>query len=77
MALKKTFHEAFTKFFEEPTRDKLRELLKNNVGELDNLDFKESFPAKDKLAKHLLAMANVMGSGLPLAFEKVFHRKIA
>jgi len=50
MSIKKTFHEAFTKFFEEPTRDKLRELLKNNVGELDNLDFKESFPAKDKLA---------------------------
>jgi predicted HTH transcriptional regulator len=64
MALNKNFHEAFTKFFEEPTRDKFRELLKNNVGELDNLDFKQCLPVKDKLAKHLLAMANSNGGAI-------------
>jgi hypothetical protein len=70
MAHKKTIHESFAKFFEKPTRDRLRELLKNNVGELDNLDFKESFPEKEKLAKHILAIANSKGGVIIVGQKK-------
>lgn len=54
--------EAFSKFFEEPTRDKLRTLLRDHSGENDFLDFKEEWPKETKLAKHVLAFAN-LGNG--------------
>lgn len=56
--LEKSFQERMVRFFEEPTRDKLREVIRDNLGELDNLDFKGEWPEKSKLAKHLLAFAN-------------------
>lgn len=37
----KKLHESITKFFEDPTRDKFRELVQFNTGEYDNLDFKK------------------------------------
>jgi hypothetical protein len=40
-AKRKSLNEEFVKFFENPTREGLRALLKNNFGELPNLDFKE------------------------------------
>ncbi|WP_334191151.1 ATP-binding protein (plasmid) [Synechococcus elongatus PCC 11801] len=61
MTIPKKQHEAFAKFFEEPTRVALRNLLKDNIGETDNLDFKEAWPESTKLAKHILAMANSGG----------------
>lgn len=57
----RALHEDFAKFFEAPTRELLRDVLKRNVGEADDLDFKEMWPAPDKVAKHLLAMANSNG----------------
>jgi hypothetical protein len=42
-AKRKTLNEEFAKFYESPTREGLRELLKNNSGELPNLDFKEDW----------------------------------
>ncbi len=57
----KGFKEAFAKFFENPTREGLRELLKENVGELDQLDFKESWDCLKKLPRHVLALANSGG----------------
>ena len=51
--------ESFAKFLEQPTREGLRDLLKNNFGELDILDFKADWPQNiKKMAKHLLAFAN-------------------
>lgn len=57
----KSVYERFSKFFEFPTREGLREILEFNVGELDNLDFKESWPSYTKIAKHMLAFANSGG----------------
>ena len=44
MKLAKAQHEAFADFFEQPTRDKLREVVQNNIGETDYLDFKADLP---------------------------------
>lgn len=54
----KGFQERFARFFEEPTRDKLREILRDNIGETNQLDFKSDWPNSSKMAKHLLAFAN-------------------
>lgn len=57
----KGHHEAFANFFENPTREGLRVVLKENVGELKQLDFKENWPESSSLAKHILGMANSGG----------------
>ena len=53
--------ELFASFFEDPTRENLRDLLKGNTGETKNLDFKEQWPATNGLVKHILAIANSGG----------------
>src|SRR4051794_33614827 len=54
--------ENFAKFFESPSREGLRELLRDNRGEFLDFDFKEQWPPDDtSLAKHILAMANTRG----------------
>jgi len=65
----KAFKEEFAKFFEDPSREKLRELLKNTVGELRQLDFKEDWPEKSAVAKHVLAIANSEGGCIVLGVE--------
>jgi len=57
----KGFQEKFARFFEEPTREGLRDILQVNYGELDSLDFKADWPSLTKMAKHLLAFANSGG----------------
>jgi len=55
--------EAFAKLLEDPSRDKLHELIKGSGGEFKDLDFKVEWPAKAALAKQVLAMGNI-GGGL-------------
>lgn len=57
----KSLYEEFAVFFENPTRDSLRKLLSRNFGESNQIDFKESWPESNKLAKHILAFANSGG----------------
>jgi predicted HTH transcriptional regulator len=64
MALLKRQYESFAKFFEEPTRESLREIIKHSIGELDCLDFKAIWPDTPKLAKHILGLANSGGGAL-------------
>lgn len=64
MSLLKSQHEGFADFFEKPTKDRLRELLRRNLGEADYLDFKQDWPDTPKLARHILAMANSGGGAL-------------
>ena len=60
--MKKHFKDIFYEdFLENPTKDKFRDLLKNNFGELGEFDFKEAWIEKGKLAKLVLAMANSRG----------------
>ena len=46
-------------FFQKPTRDNFVKLIFDNVGERDNLDFKEKWIDYKKLAKIMLGIANV------------------
>ena len=57
----KPWNEEFARFFEDPSREALREVLRRNVGEQNELDFKEEWVEKSKLAKHVLAIANSKG----------------
>ena len=53
------------KFFDlivkNPSRDGFKTFLKESCGELDNIDFKEKWITKGKLAKIMLAIANTGG----------------
>jgi hypothetical protein len=70
MKLNKQQHEAFAKFFEAPTREGLRDVLKQNIGETDYLDFKREWPEFPKLAKHVLALGNSGGGALIVGVEQ-------
>ena len=66
----KSNHENITKFFENPTRDKFKELVQFNTGEYDNLDFKKEWPDSSKLAKHVLAFSNSGGGVIVIGVEE-------
>jgi hypothetical protein len=57
----KGYREAFARFFEAPSREGLRDLLRENLGEANEVDFKREWPEKSKLAKHVLGLANFGG----------------
>jgi len=62
----KGFDLAFSQFFKERTREGLRELLQEHVGENGSgnlIDFKVEMPDRSKLAKTILGIAN-SGSGI-------------
>lgn len=58
---KKGFKEGFARFLESPTREGLRDVLKENLGEFRDCDFKAQWLAHPKTARHLLGMANSGG----------------
>lgn len=58
---KKGIKEDFANFFEEPDRVKFRELIKNNTGEYNHIDFKEQWIEGPSLARHILGFANTGG----------------
>ncbi len=66
----KTVHEAFSRFFENPTRESFYKFLKEHVGELRNCDFKENWPENASLAKHLLGIGNAGGGCLVLGVKE-------
>ncbi len=56
--------EAFAPFYDDPDRTKLKNLLKDNLGEFNHLDYKESMIEPAKLAKIIIAMANTKGGAI-------------
>ena len=58
LQLKDKFYDVFLK---EPTKENFRKFLKENCGELDEVDFKAQWIDKGSLAKTILAMANSQG----------------
>lgn len=62
------------KFFDlivkNPSRDGFKTFLKESCGELDNIDFKEKWITKGKLAKIMLAMANTGGWVIVLGIQE-------
>jgi predicted HTH transcriptional regulator len=61
---KKGVKEEFAKFFESPDRVKFRDLLKNNTGEYNHLDFKAEWIEQEPLAKAILGFANSKGGAV-------------
>jgi predicted HTH transcriptional regulator len=53
--------EQFAQFLEEPTREKLKGLIHENLGESNNIEFKEDWIEDVKLSKHIVAIANSGG----------------
>ena len=51
----------YDEFLKDPTKENFRRFLKDNCGELDEVDFKEAWISKGHLAKTILAMANSRG----------------
>lgn len=70
MKLAKVQHEMFAQFFEQPTREKLRDPIKQSIGETDYLDFKAEWPNLVKVSKHILALANSGGGALVLGLRQ-------
>ena len=72
----KALKELFAKFFENPSREWLRELLKNHTGEQSDFDFKREWPDFSSIAKHILAIANTGGGcivfGVAEMLDKTF-----
>lgn len=66
----KSFKEEFAKFCETPDRTKFRELIKQNTGEYNHIDFKETWLAVPKLAKHILGFGNSGGGVLVFGIKE-------
>ncbi|MFA6204685.1 MAG: ATP-binding protein [Methylocystis sp.] len=66
----KGIKEQFAKFFEDPSRESLRTLLKDNLGETEHLDFKKAWPRYPALAKHILGFANTGHGCLIIGVEE-------
>jgi hypothetical protein len=62
------------KFFDlivkNPSRDGFKTFLKESCGELDNIDFKEKWISKGKLAKVMLAIANSGGGVIVIGIKE-------
>ncbi len=67
---KKSIKEEFAKFFETPSRESLRDLLKNNLGEFPHCDFKKQWPSFPKIAKHLIGISNTGGGCIIIGVEE-------
>lgn len=53
--------DGFATFFEEPSRETLRNLLQNQRGEFPHLEFKREWPTSPSIARHILGIANSGG----------------
>jgi hypothetical protein len=55
--------EIYFKFFQDPNREVLRDILNLHTGEINECDFKESWPSVDYLVRTSIAYANA-GKGM-------------
>jgi hypothetical protein len=69
-------HETFSKFFEAPSRELFRDLLRDHPGELPNLDFKSEWPARPELARHVLGMLNSGGGCLVVGVSELVDKTL-
>ena len=60
----KSIKESFYNFFDNPSRDMFRNLILDNTGEHDDLDFKTKPSDDSTISKDILAMANKAGGAL-------------
>lgn len=65
------YKDALYNVLKEPTLENFRLLLQNHMGEEDQLDFKKDWESDEKIAKHLLAMANSGGGCVILGVRQL------
>jgi hypothetical protein len=70
MNSRRGLQEPFAQFFEAPSRETLRDLLKDHFGETDSLDFKKQWPTHGSLAKQVLGMANTANGCLVIGVDE-------
>lgn len=68
--MNKAWREDFAVFLEEPSREGLRSLLRDHLGETNGCDFKKAWPTYPKLSRHILALANSGGGCLIIGVEE-------
>lgn len=66
---RKDYRETLARFLKTRTREDLSEVLQDNVGELNELDFKETWPEASALAKHVLGIGNSGGGCIVVGIE--------
>lgn len=66
---RKGLHEQFARFFEDPSRERLRDLLRETSGEYAHLDFKREWPRFTSLARHALGFANSGGGAVIVGID--------
>lgn len=64
MKVEKNYKDLVYRVLSEPTMENFRDLIRNNLGEQDYIDFKNDWPEKDKIAKTILSLANYGGGGI-------------
>lgn len=62
--------ELLAQFLENPSRELLRELFRNEYGEFNNIEFKSNFTEYSKIAKHIIAIANSGGGIIIFGIEE-------
>lgn len=72
----KLLKEKLAGFFEEPARDKLKDIILSDIGELDCMDFKTDWIELSKMAKHILAIANSGGGCIIIGVEETQDGKL-
>lgn len=60
----------YDEFLVEPTKENFRKFLKQNCGELDEVDFKQDWIEKGSLSKIILAMANSRGGAIVIGVKE-------
>ena len=68
---RKGINETFARFLDDPTRTRFRDLMRDHVGESQQLEFKEEWITGAKLAKFVLAMANTGGGCVVMGMKEV------
>ncbi|MDV3002561.1 MAG: hypothetical protein N5P05_004216 (plasmid) [Chroococcopsis gigantea SAG 12.99] len=72
----KSIKDEFAKFFEEPSRETLRDLLQNHLGEFPHLDFKQDWPDLDQIARHILGIANSGGGCIIIGVTEIENQTL-
>jgi hypothetical protein len=67
---RRSMKEELSEFFQEPSRDKFREIVRNLDAEYDFTDFKSKWPDLSKVAKHILGMANSGGGIIVIGIKE-------
>ncbi|BDI33951.1 hypothetical protein CCAX7_60020 [Capsulimonas corticalis] len=70
-ATHRTLHDEFTTFIETPTKENLQVILRKNLGETNQIDFKSEWIDWPKLAQHVLAIANTQGGMIIVGVDQI------